>query len=72
MTFSPLGRCRVCGGSIKVIACIVDALAIKKILTHLRAKVLYREATASLSRPAYELVRRFAVSASRVKPICLP
>jgi hypothetical protein len=30
--------CTVCGGSMKVIACIEDALVIKKILTHLRGK----------------------------------
>ncbi len=28
--------CGVCGGSMKVIACIEDPLVIKKILTHLR------------------------------------
>jgi len=33
--------CRVCGGSMKVIACIEDPLVIKKILTHLRGKGLY-------------------------------
>jgi len=32
--------CSVCGGSMKVIACIEDPLVIQKILTHLRAKVL--------------------------------
>ena len=32
--------CSVCGGSMKVIACIEDALVIKKILTHLRGKAL--------------------------------
>jgi len=32
--------CRVCGGSMKVIACIEDPLVIKKILTHLRGKAL--------------------------------
>jgi hypothetical protein len=37
--------CRVCGGPMKVIACIEDPLVIKKILTHLRGKGLYREAT---------------------------
>jgi hypothetical protein len=36
--------CRVCGGSVKVIACIEDPVVIKKILTHLRAKGLYQEA----------------------------
>ena len=36
--------CSVCGGSMKVIACIEDPLVIKKILTHLRAKGLYLEA----------------------------
>ena len=36
--------CHVCGGSMKVIACIEDPLVIKKILTHLRANGLYREA----------------------------
>ena len=33
--------CRVCGGSMKVIAFIEDPPVIKKILTHLRAKGLY-------------------------------
>ena len=32
--------CSVCGGSMKVIACIEDPLVIKKILTHLRGKTL--------------------------------
>jgi len=32
--------CRVCGGSMRVIACIEDPLVIKKILTHLRGKAL--------------------------------
>jgi len=32
--------CRVCGGSMKVIACIEDPLVINKILTHLRDKAL--------------------------------
>jgi len=32
--------CSVCGGSMKVIACIEDPLVIKKILTHLRGKAL--------------------------------
>jgi hypothetical protein len=32
--------CRVCGGSMKVIACIEDPLVIKKILTHLHGKTL--------------------------------
>ena len=36
--------CHVCAGSMKVIACIEDPLVIKKILTHLRSKGLYREA----------------------------
>ena len=36
--------CSVCGGSMKVIACIEDPLVIKKILTHLRSKGLYLEA----------------------------
>jgi hypothetical protein len=36
--------CSVCGGSMKVIACIEDPLVIKKILTHLRGKGLYLEA----------------------------
>ena len=36
--------CRVCGGSMKVIACIEDPLVIKKILTHLRAQGRYQEA----------------------------
>ena len=30
--------CRVCGGSMKVIACIEDPRVIEKILTHLRGK----------------------------------
>jgi hypothetical protein len=38
--------CPVCGGSMKVIACIEDPLVIKKILTNLRANGLYREAVA--------------------------
>jgi hypothetical protein len=33
--------CRVCGGSMKVIACIEDPLVVKKILTHVRGKELY-------------------------------
>ena len=33
--------CCVCGGSMKVIACIEDPLVIKKILMHLCAKGLY-------------------------------
>ena len=37
--------CTVCGGSMKVIACIEEPLVIEKILTHLRAKGLYLEAT---------------------------
>jgi hypothetical protein len=36
--------CRVCGGSMKVIACIEDPPVIKKILTYLRSKGLYLEA----------------------------
>jgi len=32
--------CSVCGGSMKVIACIEDPLVIKKILTHLHGKTL--------------------------------
>ena len=36
--------CSVCGGSMKVIACIEDPVVIKKILTHLRSKGLYLEA----------------------------
>ena len=32
--------CSVCGGNMKVIACIDDPLVIKRILTHLRGKVL--------------------------------
>jgi hypothetical protein len=35
--------CSVCGGSMKVVACIEDPLVINKILTHLRSKGLYRE-----------------------------
>ena len=35
--------CSVCGGSMKVIACIEDPLVIKKILTHLRGKALCLE-----------------------------
>jgi hypothetical protein len=35
--------CDVCGGSMKVIACLEDPLVIKKILTHLRGKGLYLE-----------------------------
>jgi hypothetical protein len=38
--------CSVCGGSMKVIACIEGPLVIKKILTHLRGQGLYREAAA--------------------------
>jgi len=33
--------CRVCGASMKVIACIEAPLVIKKILTYLRGKGLY-------------------------------
>ena len=36
--------CSVCGGSMKVIACIEDPVVIKKVLTHLRNKGLYLEA----------------------------
>ena len=36
--------CRVCGGSMKVIACTEDSGVIKKILTHLGSKGLYLEA----------------------------
>ena len=32
--------CTVCGGSMKVIACIEDPMVIKKILTHLRGNEL--------------------------------
>ena len=35
-----IDTCRECGGAVKVIACIEDALVIKKILTHLRGKEL--------------------------------
>jgi len=36
-----IATCTVCGGSMKVIACIEDPQVIKKILTHLRGKELY-------------------------------
>ena len=36
--------CRVCGGSMKVIACIEDPVVTKNILMHLRSKGLYLEA----------------------------
>jgi hypothetical protein len=39
-----IATCTVCGGSMKVIACIEDPLVIKRILAHLRGKGLYREA----------------------------
>ena len=32
--------CRACGGAVKVIACIEDAVVIEKILTHLNEKAL--------------------------------
>ena len=35
-----IDTCRECGGAVKVIACIEDALVIKKILTHLRGQEL--------------------------------
>ena len=35
--------CSVCGGRMKVIACIEDPLVIKQILTHLRGKTLVVE-----------------------------
>jgi hypothetical protein len=35
-----IDACRECGGAVKVIACIEDALVIKKILTHLRGQEL--------------------------------
>jgi hypothetical protein len=38
--------CRVCGGSMKVIACIEDPVVIKKILAHLRGKGMYLEVAA--------------------------
>jgi hypothetical protein len=38
-----IGTCRVCGGSMKVIACIEGPVVIKKILTHLCSKGLYLE-----------------------------
>jgi hypothetical protein len=31
-------KCRICGGTAKVIACIEDPVAIKQILTHLENK----------------------------------
>ena len=31
-------KCRICGGTAKVIACIEDPVVIKKILTHLEKK----------------------------------
>ena len=37
-------RCRVCGGSARVIACIEDPVVIKKILVHLQEKSLVRAA----------------------------
>ena len=39
--------CRDCGGSMKVIACIEDPVAINTILAHLRGKGLYRETAGS-------------------------
>jgi hypothetical protein len=36
--------CSVCGGSMKIIACIEDPAVINKILAHLRSKGLYLEA----------------------------
>ena len=38
--------CGVCGGTMKVIACVEDPLVIKKILTHLRGKALCLETAA--------------------------
>ena len=38
--------CSVCGGSMKVIACIEDPLVIKKILDHLSKKAETNEPTA--------------------------
>jgi len=37
-------RCRICGGSAKVIACIEDPVVIKKILMHLEEKLPTRAA----------------------------
>jgi hypothetical protein len=36
--------CRVCGGAVRVIACIEDPVVIKKILTHLEEKSPARSA----------------------------
>jgi hypothetical protein len=37
-------RCRICGGTAKVIACIEDPVVIKEILTHLEKKEPMRAA----------------------------
>ena len=34
-----LRRCRICGGTAKVIACIEDPVVIKEILTHLEEEI---------------------------------
>ncbi len=44
--------CNICGGSMKVIACIEDPAVIKKILTHLRGKGLYIEVAGLLQSRA--------------------
>ena len=38
--------CGVCGGTMKVVACVEDPLVIKKILIHLRGKALCLETAA--------------------------
>ena len=58
--------CRVCGGSMKVIACIEDPLVIKKILTHLRAKALCLD---TVGLPKSRAHRMTTCSAEICKPI---
>ena len=57
-------RCRICGGSAKVIACIEDPVVIKKILTHLEEKAATRVA---LLLPASRAPRSPACSADSRK-----
>ena len=59
--------CRVCGGSMKVIACIEDPLVIKKILTHLRGKGLYVDDVSVCRRAGRH--RRATCSAEIRKPV---
>jgi hypothetical protein len=42
--------CRVCGGAVKVLACIEDPVVIEKILTHLQEKQTSKKWTPSLTQ----------------------